>query len=95
VFSPAAERERRSVRLDRAFFYGGLSLLVAGMVTPMVIPWQGVARITGLRFWMTVLTILILALAWCWKSALDRPWSDGMVFAGLLSLGFAVAYLLT
>ena len=95
VFSPAAQNERRSVRLDRMFFYGGLVLLVAGMVTPMVIPWQGVARIVALRFWMTMLTILILAISWIYKSKLDRPWSDGMVFAGLLSMGFAVGYLLT
>lgn len=95
VFSLVAERDRRSVRLDRITFYSGLVLLVAGMVTPMVIPWGGYGRIVALRFWMTVLTMLILAIAWVWKSKLDRPWSDGMVFAGLLSIGFAVAYLLT
>ena len=94
-FSPAAQRDRRSARLDRIFFYGGLVLLVAGMVTPMVIPWGGVARIVALRFWMFVLTILILTVAWVFKSALDRPWSDGMIMAGLLSLAFTVVYLLT
>lgn len=95
VFSPAAQRDRRSVRRDRIFFYGGLVLLVGGMVTPMVIPWEGVARIVRLRFWMAVLTILILTIAWVYKSALDRPWSDGMVLAGLLSVGFVVLYFLT
>ena len=94
-FSPAAQRDRRSVRLDRIFFYGGLVLLVGGMVTPMVIPWGGVARIVRLRFWMAVLTILILTIAWVYKSALDRPWSDGMALAGLLSVGFVVLYFLT
>jgi len=93
-FSPATMRDQRSVRLDRIFFHGGLVLLVAGMVTPMVVPWQGFGRIVALRFWMAVLTILILTITWVFKSTLDRPWSDAMVLAGLLSTAFAVLYLL-
>ncbi len=93
--SPATQRDLRSARFERIFFYGGLALLVGGMVTPMVIPWGGVARIMALRFWMTVLTILILTVAWVFKSALDWGWADCMALAGLLSLAFAVLYLLT
>lgn len=82
-------QDRTAILSDRIAFRGGILLLIAGTVAPMISLDGSDSFSVPLRFLMVGCGMLILTVAFAYKSFFQRTWPEAMLLAGLSSVALA------
>ena len=82
-------QDRVAIQSDRIAFRGGIVLLLAGTVAPMIVHSSGNGLSGPIPFWMAGCGMMILAAAFSYKSIFHRTWPEAMLLAGLGSAALA------